>query len=80
MKDLKPGEFVEVKKPLNVEPYLEKKILHLEAELNTLKQVVDLLGLCHPDMQVARIDLDRGYELLSETITDGWAQKAKGRK
>jgi hypothetical protein len=77
MKDLKPGMFVDA--GIGMET-MEKKILYLEAELNTLRQVVDLLGLCHPDMQVARIDLDRGYELFSETITEGWARKAKGGK
>ena len=45
------------------------QMLKTEEELARLKLLVKVYGLCHPDLQVARLTEEQAQERLRETMT-----------
>lgn len=51
------------------DPRLVEQMLKTEEELARLKLLVKVYGLCHPDIQVARLTEEQAHERLRETMT-----------
>lgn len=51
------------------DPRLVEQMLKNEEELARLRLLVNVYGLCHPDMQVARLTEEEAHERLRETMT-----------